>query len=82
MAGIPFTSLYDMIIWKRVQLLLEYAIDKNPADGNFVTPLHDVAKNGHLEMDKLLQKNTKDKNPEDKNGLTPIHLALLNGQLD
>ena len=48
----------------------------NPANENGETPLHLAAKNGHLEICKLILDGLgKTKNPVDKKGRTPLHHA-------
>merc|ERR1712038_135966 len=50
------------------------------------TPLHEAAKNGHLEICKLIMDTIDDKNPairtRRKDGWTPLHEAAENGHLE
>ena len=53
--------------------------DKNPPSVfNGFTPLHGAAKNGHLDVCKLIMKNIDDKNPRSHSGKTPLSLAVKN----
>jgi len=50
------------------------------------TPLHEAARNGHLEICKLIMETIDDKNPairkRRKDGWTPLHEAAENGHLE
>ena len=43
-----------------------------------LTPLHVAARNGHLEVCKLIIANTEERNPIDNFGLTPKDYANKN----
>ena len=47
-----------------------------------MTPLHQPAIEGYLEICKLLVLNIEDKNPLDKYGFTPLHAAAREGYLE
>ncbi|OQR82320.1 ankyrin repeat protein [Achlya hypogyna] len=66
-----------------VHLLLRYNdidVDKGSRDGT--TPLHEAAKNGHLEVCQALISAGADMNARNKDGSTPLHKAAKNGHLD
>jgi ankyrin repeat protein len=56
-----------------------YCISPNK---NGLTPLHDAAQIGHLEMVKIILEYAIDKNPEDNDGVTPLHDAAQIGHLE
>ena len=43
-------------------IMIDILTDKNPEATSGITPLHWSAKNGHLEICKLIMKNVIDKN--------------------
>ena len=49
--------------------------DKNPADKNGWTPLHEAAENGHGLICTLILENVEDKNPRDIKGRSPLDVA-------
>ena len=53
--------------------------DKNPANEDGITPLHNAARAGHLEICKLILQNVDMKNPPDSTGETLFDLAKENG---
>jgi ankyrin repeat protein len=55
--------------------------DFNPEDGEGQTPFHLAAKNGHLEMCRLIIANITDKNPINHDGETPFQLATYHGHM-
>ena len=62
------------------QLLIDNMTgDKNPGEFGGWTPLHDAAKNGHLEICRLIAQHLEDKNPRDVIGWTPLHWAAEHG---
>ena len=63
--------------------MLEKAVDKNPKDDNWDTPLHSAAKGGHYTICKLIiDTGIRDKNPSNKNDETPIGLATSNNHTE
>ena len=58
---------------------MDYAKDKNPACKDGLTLLHLAAKNGNLEIFKLVWNLTQDKNPASGNKNTPLHVAAERG---
>ena len=52
--------------------------DKNPGNISGVTPLHDAAGNGHVEVCKWFLENVFEILPEDDDGLTPYDFADMN----
>ena len=64
---------------KVFQTMLEKAVDKNPKDDNWDTPLHYAAKGGHYAICKLIiDADIEDKNPNNKSNETPLGLAKSN----
>ena len=57
---------------------MKYVRNKNPPKADGVTPLHSAAIFGHLEVYKLLLKESDDKNPVDLYGNTPAICAVQN----
>ena len=65
---------------KVFQTMLQKAVDKNPKDDNWDTPLHSAAKGGHYTICKLIiDAGIGDKNPSNINGETPLHSAAEGG---
>ena len=68
---------------KVFQTMLEKAVDKNPKDDNWDTPLHSAAKGGHYTICKLIiDAGIRDKNPSNKNDETPLGLANSNNHTE
>ena len=68
---------------KVFQKMLEEAVDKNPKDNNWDTPLHSAAEGGHYTICKLIiDAGIGDKNPSNENGETPLELATLNSHFE
>ena len=64
---------------KVFQTMLEKAVDKDPKDDNWDTPLHSAARGGHYTICKLIfDAGIEDKNPINENFETPLELATLN----
>ena len=57
-------------------------VEKNPSDNSGKIPLHYAAKNGHLDICKLIYENINNKSQSDNFGQTPLHYAAENGHLD
>ena len=57
---------------------VEKIADKNPADNFGRTPLHEAAKEGHLDICRLIIENVDNKHPVDQMGRTPKFSALKN----
>ena len=64
------------------ELVVQHAKDKNPADQEGTTPLHEAAWNGHLEIARFIIERVEDPNPADQDGWTPLHVAAQKGHLD
>ena len=61
-------------------LIIENSKEKNPAGVQGLTPLHEAARYGHLEVCRLIISNLEhDMNPADNRGWTPLHEAAWNG---
>ena len=45
------------------------------------TPLHEAARNGHLEICEMIADKFVDKNPKDQKGRTPYHEAAQWGRV-
>ena len=54
----------------------------NVPDANGMTPIHLAAKNGHIEVLKMLMTSTYKPNKPDKNGDTPLQFATANGHIE
>ena len=68
---------------KVFQTMLEKAVDKNPKDDNWDTPLHSAAEGGHYTICKLIiDAGIRDKNPSNKNYETPLDLANINNHTE
>jgi ankyrin repeat protein len=68
---------------KVFQIMLEKAVDKNPKDDNWDTPLHSAAKGGHYTICKLIiDAGIRDNNPRNKNDETPLGLATSNNHTE
>ena len=66
-----------------IEFILANVVDKNPKNENGDTPLHQAAKNGFLEICKLICQHAKDTHPEcikNNSGQTPIDLACEHKQ--
>ena len=56
-----------------------YKEDKNPSHNLELTPLHNAAFKGHLDICELFLEHMDSENPMDNNGITPLHRAAKNG---
>lgn len=65
-----FTMLLNMVDW------IFASISYKSGDA----PLHIAAKEGHLEVCKLLFRKMEIKNPQNDSGKTPLQLASENNQ--
>ena len=72
--------IYACIIEKvfMVKDAINNGSDLNETDEDGITPLHVAAKNGNLEIAKLLINYGADKNLRDNNGTLPIEFAKNN----
>ena len=61
---------------------LAVVIDKNPKGFKGQTPLHDAARNGRIEIVKIILENIEDKNPKDTEKWTPFHFAAIKGHAE
>ena len=55
---------------------------KNPGNNFGNTPLHLATTHGHLEVCRLILKNTSDCSPENNFGKTPLEFAHKNGHTE
>ena len=82
------TAYYDVLysrsgLFDICQSILSRAANKNPANEDGTTPLHDAAIEGHLDIVRLFLANVDEKNPEDTESReTPLHFAARGGHLD
>ena len=53
----------------------------NPKDLDGVTPLHQAAKGGHLQICRAIIEKLVDKNPKCNVGMTPLHYAAERGRV-
>ena len=57
--------------------------DKNPSNSNYITPLHEAARHGHLLIVQTIMGFVKESNQKaTKDEWTPMHGAASNGQLN
>ena len=64
---------------KAFQIMFKKAVDKNPKDDNWDTPLHSAAKGGHYTICKLIiDAGIRAKNQRNKNDENPLELAISN----
>ena len=52
--------------------------DKNPGNISGITPLHDAAEKGHIDVCKWFIENVHEIHPEDDDGLRPYDFADMN----
>ena len=65
------------------QQIITSVNNKNPANEDGTTPLHDAAIEGHTDIVRLILANVNDKNPADsESGETPLHFAARGGHLE
>ena len=67
---------------KIIQILAPLTDKPNAPDENGFTPIHEAARNGHVEIVKILASLTDNPNAPDENGVTPIHEAALEGHTE
>jgi hypothetical protein len=66
-----------------VKRLLSFRnINVNVKDVYGMTPLHEAAINGHVEIVRLLLQNGADVNSKSNIGMTTLHFAAINGHVD
>jgi len=58
---------------------MDYVEENNPPDDYGNTPLHLAAKEGHLDVCRLIMDQVEDKHPRNDAGETPLKLALNEG---
>ena len=61
---------------------MENVEEKNPAAKCGNTPLHAAAKNGNLEVFKLIASLVSNINPKNDKNETPLQIAAKNNQFD
>ena len=70
----------DTLLYRKI---IRFSEDINPKNGRpGTTPLHMAAKNGHIEICKIILDKTVDKNPKDNSDWTPLHKAAGNGHAE
>ena len=75
-------ELYYFLFWSELKPTLTSAVrDTNPMDTDGSTPLHEAARNGHLEICEMIADKFVDKNPKDQKGRTPYHEAAQWGRV-
>jgi hypothetical protein len=65
-----------------IRLLSIRNINVNVKDVDGWTPLHDAARNGHIEIARLLLQNGAKVNAKDRWDRTPLHIAAFRGHVD
>ena len=56
-------------------MILDVADNKNPADSNGYTLLHEAARKGYNDIFRMIIDAVSEKNPMDVYGNTPFHCA-------
>ena len=70
----------DTLLYRKI---MRFSEDINPKNGRpGMTPLHMAAKNGHIEICKIILDKIVDKNPKDNSDWTPLHKAAGNGHVE
>ena len=70
----------DTLLYRKI---MGFSEDINPKNGRpGMTPLHMAAKNGHIEICKIILEKIVDKNPKDNSDWTPLHKAAGNGHVE
>jgi len=76
---LPLATLLEAVIRDDLQGVKDFlanGADVNaPQVGDFTTPLHDAALNGHKEVAELLIEKGADVNAKNNDGETPLHLT-------
>ena len=64
-----------MVQKKIVELIQKNVIEKNPENILGITPLHNAALSGRLDIFQYIYNNAENQNPIDCHGETPLHKA-------
>ena len=64
---------------KAAELLLDEGVNPAERGPQGLSPLHEAARNGHIDTVKMLVEHGTDVNEADSDGLTTLHWVALNG---
>jgi ankyrin repeat protein len=65
---------------KAAEMLLDEGVTPADGDSGGEFPLHDAARNGHIDTVKTLVEHGSDVNAADGDGLTSMHWVAMNGR--